>query len=242
MATVEVSNDGAVMTIRFNRPEKKNALTLEMYDRFADALGAAEADDATAVVVITGTGDAFCAGNDLNDFLAGTTLKGPSPQARLISALATFAKPLLAAVQGVAVGIGVTMLLHCDLVYASPTARFKTGFADLGVCPEAGSTVLLPARVGQLAANELLLRNLVVSAEEAQRLGLVGAVMDEVAAATHGIATELSLKPRDGLRTTKALLRQARGPLEDAIAAENREFGRLIQSPEFAAAAKALLR
>jgi enoyl-CoA hydratase/carnithine racemase len=231
-----------VMTITFSRPEKKNALTTAMYEAFSDALERAGESDDVAVVVITGSGDSFCAGNDLKDFLSGPgDISGPSPQARLIRNLATFAKPLFAAVDGITVGIGVTMLLHCDAVFSSDRSRFKTGFVDLGVVPEAGSTRLLRERVGALNASALFLLGDVVSAPEAHRLGLVTDIVDDVVVYAQSRAHQLSEKSLDAVMSTKALLRNSQGSLEDVIERENVEFSRLLKSEAFREAASKLI-
>ncbi len=239
---LDVQRHGPVQQITFSRPEKKNALTSEMYLAFADALDLATDDDGVRAVVLTGSGDSFCAGNDLKDFLSGAaTTEGESPQARLIQRLATFAKPLIGAVNGIAVGIGVTMLLHCDLVYGHPTARFKTGFADLGLVPEAGSTMLLADRVGQLAANELFMLSEMISADRALELGLITDVDEEVVDRSLRVAESLAAKPAGGLSATKALLRHRAPTLAEQINAEGREFARLLRSEEFKSAAGGFL-
>jgi enoyl-CoA hydratase/carnithine racemase len=243
MSNVVVTTSQAVLTVTFNRPEKKNALTTEMYTAFSDALETASQDDSISVVVVTGSGDSFCAGNDLKDFLSGPgDITGPSPQARLIHNLSTFEKPLFAAVDGITVGIGVTMLLHCDAVFVSPRSRFKTGFVDLGVVPEAGSTRLLSARVGELNAAALFLLGDLIGAEEAHRLGLVTAVVEDVVAVTHDRAQQLAGKSLDAVVTTKALMRNHEGDLADVIQRENVEFSRLLKSDAFKEAASKLIR
>jgi len=243
MTNLTVTKSGAVLTVTFHRPEKKNALTTAMYVGLSEALESASSDEAISVVVITGSGDSFCAGNDLADFLSGPgDITGQSPQARLINNLATFPKPLVAAVDGITVGIGVTMLLHCDLVFASARARFKMGFVDLGVVPEAGSTRLLAERVGALNASALFLLGDLVSAEEAHRLGLVTAVADDVVAVAQDRAQQLSTKSLDAVMTTKALLRNHEGTLVDVIQRENIEFSRLLKTDAFKEAAAKFLR
>ena len=243
MSNVVVTTSGPVVTVTFSRPEKKNALTTQMYSAFSAALEAASRNDDVAVVVVTGSGDSFCAGNDLKDFLSGPgDITGQSPQARLISNLATFAKPLIAAVDGITVGIGVTMLLHCDVVFSSQRSRFKTGFVDLGVVPEAGSTRLLAERVGQLNASALFLLGDLISAVEAYRLGLITAVVDDVVGVAQDRAQQLALKSMDAVITTKALMRNHDGNLSEVIQRENVEFSRLLKSDAFKEAASKLIR
>ena len=154
---IDVSTADRITTIRFARPDKKHALTLAMYVALRQALEAAEADATVRAIVITGGRDCFTAGNDLGDFARvgqGGDMTAPLD---FLRALASCAKPVVAAVNGVAIGIGTTMLLHCDLVYAGPTARFKTPFVDLGLVPEAASSLLLPQLVGARRAAQLLL-------------------------------------------------------------------------------------
>jgi len=243
MSNLVITTNGRVLTITFSRPEKKNALTTEMYVGFSEALESAAEDESVSVVVVTGSGDSFCAGNDLKDFLSGPgEITGQSPQARLINNFATFPKPLIAAVDGITVGIGVTMLLHCDVVFSSPRSRFKTGFVDLGVVPEAGSTRLLAERVGALNASSLFLLGDLISAEEAHRIGLLTAVVDDVVGVAHDRAQQLSLKSLDAVMTTKALLRNHEGDLGDVIQRENVEFSRLLKSDSFKEAASKLIR
>ena len=244
MSDVVTELHGSVLCIKLNRPEKKNALTFAMYDGFSIALESAAEDPLIRAVVITGSGDSFCAGNDLKDFLNGSTrIDGPSPQARLISNFVSFPKPFIAAVNGITVGIGVTMLLHCDLVYASPLARFKTGFTDLGVIPEAGSTRLLAQRVGTLNASEMFLLGDLLSASEAHQLGLINDVTgDDVLEVALSKAAQIAAKSPDAVRSTKALLRNDQGTLDDVIRRENIEFSRLLASDDFKAAASKLLK
>ena len=149
--------DQGVATLTFNRPEKKNAIDAAMYEALAAHLGSAGADRAVRAVLITGAGNAFTAGNDLKDFGDPRFIQPDSPVLTFMHALAGFEKPVIAAVNGIAVGIGVTLLLHCDLVYAADSATFSMPFVQLGLVPEFGSTLLLPAIAGRVAAAEKLL-------------------------------------------------------------------------------------
>src|SRR5258708_19390852 len=176
---VVVGRDGAVLTIAMNRPEKKNALTHAMYGAMADALATAAADPSVRVILITSTGDAFTAGNDLGDFLNAPPGGGEPPVQRFLAALATAEKPVVAAVNGLAIGIGTTMLLHCDLVYAARSAVFSVPFVNLALVPEAASSLLLPRRIGHAKAAELFLLGSRMAAAEAEASGLVAAVSDD---------------------------------------------------------------
>ena len=231
--TVLTAIDGGVLTITLNRPAKKNALTGAMYERFAGALVAAENDPAVRAVLIEGVSGAFCAGNDLEDFLAGGEIREARPSHLLINALARTTLPLVAAVDGVAIGIGTTMLLHCDFVYASSQARFALSFVNIGVCAEAGSSLLLPRLAGYQKAAELLLLGETFDAAAAVGFGLVGAVLegDALREQARATAAKLAAKPRAAVRTTKALLRRREEPLEDRIRQEIVDFTELLRGP-----------
>jgi enoyl-CoA hydratase/carnithine racemase len=230
---VDVVRDGGVLRVTFDRPAKKNALSRAMYDRLATALAEAETDAAVAVVLLSGGPATFTAGNDLGDFVASGRDLGPA--SRFIEALARATKPLLAAVNGVAVGIGATMLLHCDLVYAGRGASLSFPFLNLGLTPECGSTVLLPAVVGRSQATRLLYFGEKISADEAARLGIVAEVLEDDEVQEHALARAhlLAGRPRQALMSTRALLRQ---PTADALAgAVQREleaFARMLDSAE----------
>jgi enoyl-CoA hydratase/carnithine racemase len=231
---VTVELDGGVLRVTMDRPEKKNALTQAMYGAMADALDRAESDDAVRVVLIRARGDDFCAGNDLADF----DLAGESETGRFLARLAATTIPLVIAVQGVAIGVGTTMLLHADLVYAAEGARFRLPFVDLGLVPEAGSTLLLPQLVGYQRAADLLLTGRFFDAAEANALGIVNTVVERetLDAATADIARALAAKPPGALRQTKALLRTPASPLPERMTLEGRAFAAQLRSPEFAEA------
>lgn len=230
---VEVIRDGGVLRVTFNRHAKKNALTGAMYTRLVSALEEAETDAATGVVLFSGGPAMFTAGNDLNDFLA--TGRDLAPATRFIDALSRATKPLLAAVNGVAVGIGATMLLHCDQVYAGRGAALSFPFLNLGLTPECGATVLLPAVVGRSMATKLLYFGEKISGDEALRLGIVAEVLDDKEVQAHALARAhlLAARPRQALLLTRQLLRQ---PVADAVAgAVQREleaFARSLDSAE----------
>jgi len=229
---ISVSIQDRILALRMQRPEKKNALTREMYLGMNDALKQADADANVRVVLITGTEDCFTAGNDLVDF-ANAKPGETSPAILYLQTLAATKKPVLAAVSGVAVGIGTTMLLHCDLVYAGSTARFQLPFVNLGLCPEAGSSMILPGLVGQRKAAELLFFGDPFSADTARELGIVNEVVEDAAAAAMAKANQLAEKPPSALRTTKALLKHAMSPaIADAMARETQQFAALLQGLE----------
>lgn len=235
MSDVLVTTTGAVTEIRLARPAKKNAMTQGMYAACADALEAAHGDDGVAVVAVSGEGDAFCAGNDLADFMGGGDF---APVLRFLDALAVCAKPLVAAVQGPAVGVGATMLLHCDLVFAEPDARFTTPFAQLGLTPEGGSSRLLAARLGHARAFAMLALGAPLTAQEALEAGFVNAVTGkgEARAAALAAAAKLASAPRAAILETKRLMR---GDVEATRALMREEaavFRARLQSEEAQAA------
>jgi len=170
MSDILTERSGSILRVEFNRPARKNAMTSSMYIAFADVLNAAGKDDGIRVIIWHGAGDSFCAGNDVEDFLKNPPGPGESPQAILMKALMNFDKPLVAAVQGAAVGGGTTMLTHCDFVYAGESAKFQMPFIKLGLVPEFGSSCSLPAWLGHLRASELLLLGLPFGAARAAAL------------------------------------------------------------------------
>src|SRR5438270_12259153 len=206
---ITVSVADRILTVRMDRPEKKNALTREMYLGMIEALKQAEADAAVRVIVITGAHDCFTAGNDLVDF-ANAKPGEPAVALEYLETLAAAQKPVIAAVGGVAVGIGTTMLLHCDLVYAASSARFQLPFVNLGLCPEAGSSFILPASMGQRRAAELLFFGEPFGAEAARELGIVHDICaeNELLEKRAGKVRRLAEKPPTALRTAKPLLKQ----------------------------------
>ncbi|MEZ0365824.1 enoyl-CoA hydratase-related protein [Mycobacterium sp. pUA109] len=208
MAEVEVSTSGDVVTIRLNRPDKRNAITAAMYTTLADALIAAEAS-AAAVVVLTGAGGTFTAGNDLQDMRENPPVgDNPSP-VRFLAALTGLHAVLVAAVDGPAIGVGTTVLLHCDLVYATSRSTFRLPFVDLGLVPEAASTLLLPRLVGHLRAAELMLFGETIDADTAANVGMVTAVVADGTALDQLVAERTAAlvdKPRAAVRATKGLL------------------------------------
>jgi enoyl-CoA hydratase/carnithine racemase len=239
-----VSRTAAVCEVRLNRPEKRNAITFAMYQALGEALQAAQADEAVRAVLLSGAGAGFCAGNDLQDFLSGPQFSPAHPVLGFLRTLATFGKPLLAAVHGQAVGIGVTLLLHCDLVVAARSAQLTMPFVALGLVPEAGSSLLLPRLVGRQRAAELLLLGKPVDAATAERLGLVNHVVEQEAALpeeARQLALAVAKQPAGALAATRRLLRGDPGEILARIDEEARIFGAQLQSEEFRAGMRAFL-
>ena len=229
---VATSISDGIAHIKLQRPDKKNALTQPMYQAIADMLHEAEHSDAIRAVLISGVPGVFTAGNDLHDFLHNPPNDERAAVQQVILALARATVPLVAAVDGLAVGIGTTMLLHCDFVYASPAARFVLPFTNLGLVPEAGSSMLLPRLVGHRRAAELLMLGEPFDGETAVELGIANALIpsDQVLDKAWSTAQSLAAKPRSALRQTKILLRKDEEPLEQRIADERSRFGELLQS------------
>ena len=241
---VEITRRGAVCELRLNRPDKRNALTLQMYGALHEALLEAEQDPAVRVVLFSGAGACFTAGNDLKDFLAGPAFDDPRhPTVRFVEALPVFSKPLVCAVHGPTVGIGVTMLLHCDLVLAAErSTRLMLPFVQLGLVPEAASTLLLPRRVGPQRAAELLLLGEPLDARTAHAYGLVNRVVDDAGLMEEdrSVADALAERPPEALRRTKRLLRlDPAGEVRERMQVEVKEFSACLKGEEFAAAARA---
>ena len=232
---LDISATDRVLRLTLDRPEKRNALTLAMYDGLADVLIEDAENSAIRVVLLQGSGGSFTAGNDLFDFLNDPPKEETSPVFRFLRAVSTFPKPLIAAVEGHAIGIGTTVLLHCDLAYAAPSARFQLPFVNLGLVPEAASSLLLPKTVGMKRAAELLLFGDVFSAEEAHAAGLVNAVISEGDVGDYAMerARTLAQKPPSSIRVTKSLLRE---PLSEAVAStilnEAGHFMKSLSGPE----------
>jgi len=233
-SSIRVERLGAVAMIGFDRPEKRNALTVEMYEALAAAVTHAEADATVRVILFHGTREVFTAGNDLRDFMERPPAGDDAPVFRFLRAASTAAKPLVAAVNGPAIGLGTTLLLHCDLVYAASDARFQLPFTKLGLVPEFASTYLLPLVAGWQRAAELLLLGEPFDAQRALEAGLVTRVVapDETLAAAQSAAEALSRLPAAALRSTKALMKSAhRAPIAAQLSAEALEFGRMLAGP-----------
>jgi len=239
-----VTDDGGIRTIRMNRPEKKNALTLAMYGAMASALREASSADATRCVMFAGAPGAFCAGNDIADFLAAGDGDGLDLRAvAFLKSLAESRKPMVAAVGGVAVGVGTTMLLHCDHVVAAADATFSTPFLKLGLIPEAASTMLAPARMGYARAFAMLAMGRPLSAQEAKDAGIVNTVTEaaDVESVALKAAQEIAALPPGALAIARTLMRGSPGPVVKQIEAETTHFRELIGSDEARAAFQAFL-
>ncbi len=234
MSDILTHTDAGVMTITFNRLDKKNSITSAMYAAMADAVAQAGADPSVRVVVFQGHESIFSAGNDIGDFLSQPPTTQESPVFRFLRGIATFEKPLLAAVAGPAVGIGTTMLFHCDLVYAGDNAAFSMPFVNLGLCPEAASSLLVPRMFGYHRAAEALLMGEPFFAEAAQEVGLVNRVVPptEVNDYTQAQARKLAAKPLTSLIATKRLMKGA-GQQEvlQKMDEEGQSFGRMLREP-----------
>jgi enoyl-CoA hydratase/carnithine racemase len=228
---VRVSVDGAVVTVVIDRPAKRNALTQAMYRVLADTLLAADDDAGVGAVVVTGAEGAFTSGNDLADFAAGASL---DQVVRFLSAIATVEVPVVAAVNGLAIGVGLTMLLHVDLVYVEPDAKLSVPFVSLGLVPEAASSLLLPRMVGPRHAAELLLAGRTIDGTEAVAWGLANAVASPVLDAALEAAHRLAAQPPAAVRATKALLRSEEGTVAGRMAEEMEAFGAALLGAEFA--------
>lgn len=228
----EIQDGIAVLT--FDRSERRHALTAQMYAQLADGLAQAEASPDVRVALLQGDAETFTAGNDIGDFLANPPQDGEAPVHRFLRGISTFRKPLIAAVCGPAVGVGSTMLLHCDLVYAGDNARFSFPFVNLGLIPEAASSLLLPRLAGHVRAAEAFLFGEPFDAVRAQAMGIVNEVLPaaQVIARARARAADLAAKPLSSLMATKALMK---APLADAVAQqmdrEGRLFGPMLTEP-----------
>ena len=241
-----VSTQDRVTTVTISREEKKNAITFAMYDAMAQTIEDYGQTDEARALVITGSGDMFTAGNDLQDFMSGTVplTDGQNPIVRFLNAIRDCPKPLIAAVNGPAIGVGLTMLLHCDLVYASQSATFSAPFVQLGLVPEAGSSLLLPASVGMAVANDVLLAGRILTAAEALDHGLVARVFpdDDLTSKVQEIAKNIAASSPVALKQSKALIRNRRDEVAGHMAAEVTIFAAQLQSPDFAESVSAKLQ
>ena len=239
-----VSRDGAVLEIRFNRPDKKNAITNAMYGVIADAVASAQTDDGVRAILFTANGDFFSAGNDIKDFAVQSAgaFDGPRHVARFLEEVIKAEKPIVAAVQGHAVGVGTTMLFQCDLVYIAETARLTVPFIDLGVVPENASSLTIVDRIGHTRAFAMFGLNEPLTGRDAAAWGLANAALPaaEVEPRARAAAQTLASKPPQSMRLTKKLMRD-----REALLARMREEGEIfaerLRSPEAAAAFAAFL-
>jgi len=236
MEILSTKADG-ILTIEFNRPERKNAITSAMYQSMADAINDAEKDAAVRAILIVGKPEIFTAGNDLEDFLNGArdTALEDRPVYRFMVALSGATKPVVAAVAGAAVGIGTTLLMHCDLVYAADNAKFSMPFVQLGLCPEFASSMLLAQLAGYPRAAEKLMLGEAFLVQEALEMGLVSKVLPvaELHAFARAQAAKLVALPASSIRTTKQLMKSSRNAAVKAkMAEENEFFGAMLAAPE----------
>ena len=234
MNDILTSSDAGVMTITLNRVEKKNAITSAMYTAMADALQSAADDTDIRVIVFQGQETFFCAGNDIGDFLNHPPTAEDSPVYRFLKTISTFPKPLVAAVCGVAVGVGTTLLLHCELVYAGDNAAFSLPFANLGLCPEAASSLLAPQMFGYHRAAEVLLLGEPFKADAALAMGLVNRVVPaaEANAMAQAQARKLATKPMSSLLEIKRLMKKGQAAnVAQQMADEGVSFARMLQEP-----------
>ena len=232
---VLVQQDARILRIQFNRPERKNALSLAMYAALADIIAAANAEPSVRVLVLSGVDGCFTSGNDLLDFMNEPVIHDQHPVVRFMTELRNSAKPVVAIVQGHAIGIGTTMLLHCDLVYAASDARLQLPFVNLGLCPEYASSYLVPRLVGQQKAAELLLLGEAFSGADAQQMGFVNDAVAsaEVFAVAEAKIQRLANQPPAAARRAKQLLREAQEQaITAALAAEYIGFAEGLNSDE----------
>jgi enoyl-CoA hydratase/carnithine racemase len=232
------SKENGVLTLEFNRPERKNAITAAMYQTMADAINEAEQDTAVRAILIVGKPEIFTAGNDLEDFMKTAPSTGAIEDRsvyKFMMALSGTTKPVVAAVAGAAVGIGTTLLMHCDLVYAADSAKFSMPFSQLGLCPEFASSVLLTQIAGYPRAAEKLMLGEAFLAQEALEMGLVSRVLPaaELLAFAQGQAAKLVALPASSIRATKQLMKASRNALvSETITAENKLFSAMLTAPE----------
>lgn len=241
LVTSQVINH--VLHIEFHRADKKNALTSDMYRAMSSILAQAKKDDEINVVLFKGSEGCFCAGNDIADFLEEPVLEEGTPVMKFLHEVSNFDKPMVAAVSGPAVGIGTTLLLHCDLVYATDQTYFSLPFVDLGLCPEAGSSYLLPRQLGYVRAAELLLLAEPFDAHKAEKLGIINDIVDvdNYIETAQQKAEKLAAKPAHALRVSRQLIRSNSGLVSKAIEREARSFSELLGSEEAKAIFKKFL-
>lgn len=232
---VNYSIDAAVFILQINRPEKKNALTPPMYRALADGICQADTDDSIKVILITGTDDCFTSGNDVSVFVSPQDPTSDRPSRAFMTAISQAQKPVIAAISGVAIGIGTTMLAHCDLVYASEECFLQMPFSRLGICPELASSLLFPQFMGHQRAAELLLLGDRFSAEKAREYGLVNEVLPQTEYFSFAMekARELAALPGESIKITKGLMKRAlKNEIPGTMDLELKEFSKLLQSPE----------
>lgn len=241
---IQITTQDRVTLLRISRPEKKNAITQDMYAAMAEAIESYDKSDDARAFIITGGGDMFTAGNDLQDFSTDDADDAEPPVARFLRAVRDCEKPLIAAVNGPAIGVGLTMLLHCDLVYAAQSATFGAPFVKLGLVPEAASSLLLPAAVGMAVANDILLAGRTLTAEEAVSFGLVARVFadDELAGAVRKIGQHVAASAPNAVKFSKQLIRGDRAEIERQMESEAKLFVAQLKSAEFLESVSAMMQ
>lgn len=231
-----IDRSDAVLTLSMHRPEKKNALTRDMYSAMAAAINSAQNDDSLRAVIIQGSDSCFTSGNDVSDFIDVPPSGPNSPVYDFLQAICHATKPLIAAVNGPAVGVGTTMLLHCDLVYVAEDAKLKMPFVNLGLCPEAGSSFLLPRLLGHLRAAELLLLGDMISGQRAAEMGLANHALpagQPVLDAARAAALRIAAMPPSSIRLSKQLIKQGVTQIaEEVMQREGEYFAELLKGPE----------
>ena len=241
---IKIETADHVTTLTINRPDKKNAITQAMYGQMADAVNAYAIEDKARAFVFTGAGDMFTAGNDLQDFSTADRSEEEPHVTRFLKAILACPKPLIVAVNGPAIGVGLTMLLHCDLVYAGESATFNAPFVKLGLVPEAGSSILLPEAVGMAVANDILLGGRILTAEEAVRFGLAARVIPdaELAETVHRIALGVAAAAPTAMRKSKHLIRNQHERIAEQMQAEGILFVEQLKSSEFSESVAAMMQ
>ncbi|MBU2705532.1 enoyl-CoA hydratase [Zooshikella marina] len=246
MSEVLVEQENGCLILQINRPEKKNALTHSMYTQLTEAILAADEDDSIKNLLITGSGTCFTSGNDINDFMLNPPKDSDSPVFQFLQALANLKKPLIAAVNGNAVGIGTTLLLHCDLVYVGQNAIFQLPFVNLGLCPEAASSYLLPLLAGHRLAAELLLLGQPFDCYKAKEAGLTTQIVEDPSQTlviAKQAALQLSKQPTQAILLTKQLMKQSiKSTVQDVMQQEGKLFTERLKSPEAHAAFSAFFK
>ena len=232
---VQTERSGAVVTIRMARPEKKNAITVDMYRGMTAAFSEATQDSGVRAILLAGAGGSFTSGNDLRDFALAPPVDDDIPAFQFLREIAQCPKPIVAAVSGVAVGIGTTMLLHCDLVVADPATRFSLPFINLGLVPEGASSLILPRMIGHVKASELLMLGDMFDAATAERCGIINRISaaGESDTVAMGWAQSLAAKAPNALRATKALLKSETTGVLARIREEGQQFAPQLHSAEF---------
>lgn len=243
MSNIQFQDEQGVRIITINRPEKRNALNLEMYTQLTEYLIQGESDNGINAFLLKGEGDCFTSGNDVADFLKNSDLGPDHPAFKFLFSLLDLTKPLVAAVSGPAVGIGTTLLLHCDLIYADNTAKFQLPFVNLALVPEAGASLLLPRLVGQAKASELLLLGEAFDAQSALSIGLINDLLPSDKLMSHALTQSIKLakKPPQALRASRRLIRGDKAPIREQMLKELEEFAIRLQSDEAKAQFNAFL-